>query len=263
MRRGRSRRPGPGPARRSAADGCRAGAGPGTAETLRRTRTTRSGTAGGTGHGADAGSARGSDPMRIGSSRIGDARGCGDGAVAGTARARIGEEPVTRGRGSKRTRTGGYGVNSFHESERSTIHGESETLGRPHQVRLEVHARARCSRRALLPFETPFEPAFEPPIATSSESSSEWEALRSRAVSRVGIPAVQRLRGAHLDAGRGRLPGAASPTWASVSFVSRGGVVGRLAVALRHQRLDLRPRGLPTRCRHLGTYLSRADLSGP
>ena len=143
----------------------------------------------------------------------------------------------------------GYGL-TVPRSERSTIHGESETLGRPHQVRLEVHARARCSRRALLPFETPFEPAFEPPIATSSESSSEWVALRSRALSRVGIPPVQRLRGVHLDAGRGRR------LWRHRRRGLRfrglaGGVLGRLAVALRHQLPDLRPRLTDPR-RHLG-----------
>ena len=114
-------------------------------------------------------------------------------------------------------------------------------------------ARARCSRRALSPFETAFEPAFEPPIATSSEASSEREALRSCAVSRVGIPAVQRLRGAHLDAGRGRCLWRHRGRGLGFRGLARG-VFGRLAVALRHQLLDLRPRPvdlLPAQSTHL------------
>ena len=131
--------------------------------------------------------------------------------------------------------------------------GVCETFGLSHQVRPEAHARARCSRRARLPFETAFEAAFEPPIATSSEGSSEWEALRSCAVSRVGIAAVQRLRGAHLDAGRGLCLGRHRRRGLGF-FRLAGGVVGRLAVALRHQLLDLRPRPvdlLPAPSTHL------------
>ena len=121
------------------------------------------------------------------------------------------------------------------------MHDECETLGLSHQVRLEADARPRRSRRALLPLETPFEPAFEPPIATSSEGSSEWEALRSCALSRVGIATIQRLRGAHLDAGPGRCLGRHRRGGLGF-FRLAGGVVGRLAVALRHQLLDLRAR---------------------
>ena len=140
------------------------------------------------------------------------------------------------------------------------MHGVSETLGFSHQVWLDADARPGRSRRARLPFETPFEPAFEPPIATSSEGSSEREALRSCAVSRVGIPAVQRLRGAHLDAGRGRRLGRHRGRGLGFRGLACG-VFGRLAVALCHQFPDLRRR-LADLLLALGPNLCRGSI-GP
>ena len=153
----------------------------------------------------------------------------------------------------------GYGL-TVPRSERSTIREVCETLGRPHQVRPEAHARSRCSRRALLPIETPFEPAFEPPIATSSEGSSEWAGHRVRgsgARSRVRIQATQGLGRVHLDAGRGewlgRLCGLARHVLGILVLFLR-----EPAVALRHQPLDLRPR-LTSPLLALGSHLSQAN----
>ena len=50
-------------------------------------------------------------------------------------------------------------------SERSPMHRECETLGRPDQVQQATRTSLGCSRRAREPFEAPFEPPLEPPRA--------------------------------------------------------------------------------------------------
>ena len=138
----------------------------------------------------------------------------------------------------RRGRGVGYGL-TVPRSERSTIHGESETLGDPIRFGLRSMHGPDVPRRALLPFETPFEPAFEPPIRNIIRRlirTGGASVMRPRA---VGIPTDQRLRGAHLDAGRGCCLGRHRGPERRVPGLARG-VLGRLAVALRHQRLDLR-----------------------
>ena len=82
---------------------------------------------------------------------------------------------------------------------------------------------------------------------------------RSCACSRVGIQAVQRLRGAHLDTGCGRHVGRFRGRARRIPGLARG-VGGRLAVAFRHQRLDLCPR-LPDLLPASGAHLPRGSVS--
>ena len=148
---------------------------------------------------------------------------------------------VPRKTPSPRTRIGedeewGWGL-TVPRSEMLTIRSVGETLVDPNQVRPEPDARPRRSRRPLRQFATPSVPASEPPCAHAPNAypnRCSVVCVGHAPRRRVGIQAIQRLLGVHLQGGGGRWLRRLCGLGRRVPRL-RLAFLGQSAVALRHQ----------------------------